>query len=40
LLQKNESLEQKNGALEQKLNELKNIEKTMNQRSTKTDNKP
>ncbi len=40
LQQKYETLQQKHEALEQKLNELKNIEKTMNERSTKTDSKP
>lgn len=38
--QKYETLLQKNEALEQKLNDLKNIERTMNERSTKTDSKP
>ena len=38
--QKYETLQQKYEALEQKLNELKNIEKTMNERNIKTDNKP
>jgi hypothetical protein len=38
--QKYEALQQKYDGLEQKLNDLKNIEKTMNERSTKTDNKP
>jgi len=38
--QKYEALLQKYDALEQKLNELKNIEKTMNERSTKADTKP
>ena len=39
LLQKNEALLQKNEALEKKLNELKNIEKTMSERAIKSDNK-
>jgi len=38
--QKYDALLQKNEALEQKLNELKNIEKTMTERSTKADIKP
>jgi len=38
--QKYDALLQKNEALEQKLNELRNIEKTMTERNTKTDNKP
>ena len=36
--QKNEALELKNKVLEQKLNELKNIEKTMNDRDSKSSN--
>jgi hypothetical protein len=36
--QKYEALELKNKALEQKLNELKNIEKTMNDRDSKSSN--
>ncbi|MFW5431946.1 MAG: hypothetical protein ACKE5M_07295 [Methylophilaceae bacterium] len=37
---KTEALKQKNKALEQKLNDLKNIEKTMIERNAKTNNKP
>ncbi|MDD2833264.1 MAG: hypothetical protein PHD12_04560 [Methylotenera sp.] len=37
---KYENLQQKYDALEQKLNELKNIEKTMNERDTHSANKP
>jgi hypothetical protein len=40
LQQKYDALIQKNEALEQKLNDLKNIEKTMNERSSKADSKP
>lgn len=35
-----DATQQKYDALEQKLNELKNIEKTMNERAVKTDSKP
>lgn len=38
--QKYDSLQQKNEALEQKLKNIKNIEKTMNERNTKPDGKP